>query len=90
MCNSNNEVNIDEGTGGIFDEIFEPDLGLLGERVAGLGFTNVFRFFSNLLKPHVQIFRQKLTLTKVLETFLTKYLNHKLVKDKMVELHWKI
>ena len=45
MCNSNNEVNIDEGTGGIFDEIFEPDLGLLGERVAELGFTNVFRFF---------------------------------------------
>ena len=32
MCNSNNEVNIDEGTGGIFDEIFEPDLGILGGR----------------------------------------------------------
>ena len=32
MCNTNNEVNIDEGTGDIFDEIFEPDLGILGER----------------------------------------------------------
>merc|ERR1711935_890239 len=27
MCNANNEVNIDEGTGDIFDEIFEPQIG---------------------------------------------------------------
>ena len=35
MCNANNEVNIDEGTGDIFDEIFEPNLGILSQRGNG-------------------------------------------------------